>query len=81
MKDGCDVRFDGCGIILKQIRKTAGMGIREFALIAECDRGRISKIENDQISLSLSMIEKFAPRVGIPTSDVLLQCLKLVTGS
>ena len=74
----CDIRFEGCGQVIRKLRKDAELTVRQFAEIAGCekDSGRITKIEKNEVSVSLNMIVEIAAGLEVPYEKIVVQCLE-----
>ena len=71
-----EIRFEGYGPILRQLREDAGIGVRDLARRMECSHSRISKIESNALSISMTMLEQLATALELPPETVVLRCLE-----
>lgn len=53
------------GTRLKHVRRLRGLSLKEVAAKAECSEGYVSKIENDKVAPSLSMLHRIVGVLGI----------------
>lgn len=69
-------KFHGVGNAIKELRDEAQLNQAELAERIGWDKGRLSKYESNQLSLSFAAIEKIADAIGKKTEVVVLRCLK-----
>jgi len=69
-------RLAGAGRAIRALREAAGLSLRDLAARLHWDKGRLSKYENDQLALSISVIEDLARVLGQRPEVVVLYCLK-----
>ncbi len=53
------------GTRLKHVRRLRGLSLKDVAAKAECSEGYVSKIENDKVAPSLSMLHRIVGVLGI----------------
>lgn len=53
------------GTRLKHVRRLRGLSLKDVATKAECSEGYVSKIENDKVAPSLSMLHRIVGVLGI----------------
>jgi transcriptional regulator with XRE-family HTH domain len=71
-----ELRLEGCGDVIKTYREKAGLTVRSLADKAKCSHSALTKIENNQLSLSLAVIESIAKAIDVKAGTILLTCLK-----
>ena len=69
-------RIESAGEAVRALREQAGLSLRELAERLGWDKGRLSKYENNQLAMSLPVIEQIAEGLGRAPLVVLLHCLK-----
>ena len=74
--NGAEIRFEGSGEVIRQLRTDAGINLRELADRIDFSFSALSKIENNERSLSLSLIERIAQAVEVPPENIILKCLE-----
>ena len=74
--DAGEIRFEGCGDVVRAFRTEAELSLRELAERVGTSSANLCKIENDAISLPLTLIEKLAIALSIPSERVVLKCLE-----
>ncbi len=71
-----EIRFEGCGDIIRDARLEAGFTLRQLATESGCNHSRISKVESNALALSLTMIEQIAKGLKISPEQIVLKCLE-----
>lgn len=71
-----EIRFEGCGEILRDVRQKSRKTLRELAELVGCSHSKLTKIENDALAVSLTMIEKIASELRIRPEDIILRCFE-----
>jgi transcriptional regulator with XRE-family HTH domain len=74
--NGADIRFIRCGGVIRELRERANISIRELEARTGCDRGWLSKIENNALAVSLSKIVTIAEGLEVPVDELILKCLE-----
>lgn len=75
--DAAEIRFENCGKVVHDARIAAGVSIRELAERLSVDRGRLSKIENDGLALSMTALESIANALQVAPEQLAMKCLEL----
>ena len=55
---------------LRQIRRSAGLRLKDVADVAACSESMLSKVENGQVSPSLNMLHRLTRALGITISNL-----------
>lgn len=74
--NGSEIKFVGCGGIIREARETAGFTLRQLAEQSGCLHSHIAKVESNALALSLTMIEQIAAALEIPPEEIILKCLE-----
>ncbi len=69
-------KIPNAGEALRSLRQSFGLSLRELADRVGWDKARLSKYENDQLGLSLPVLEEIARALGQRPEVVVLYCLK-----
>lgn len=75
--DAAEIRFENCGKVIRDARTDVGVSIRELADRLGIDRGRLSKIENDGLALSMTTLESIAKALQVRPEALAMKCLEL----
>ena len=59
------------GEAIKELRKEKGISQNKLSLLTKLNRGYLHKLENDQISPSVDMLEKISEYLEIKVSDII----------
>ncbi|HKQ46806.1 MAG TPA: helix-turn-helix transcriptional regulator [Phycisphaerae bacterium] len=70
------ITIAGAGSVLRQLRTKAGLSLDDLAGRLDWDKGRLSKYENDQLGLSLDVIEQIAVALDQRAEPVILRLLQ-----
>lgn len=69
-------KFDSAGEVVRALRERAGLSLSELADRVGVDKSSLSKYENNQLSVSFSVLERIAGGLGVSPLLVLMKCLK-----
>ena len=61
------------GKAIKEIRKEKGISQNKLSQLAKLNRGYVYKLENDQISPSLDMVERVAKALQTKVSNIIVR--------
>lgn len=70
------LKIDSAGGAVRALREQAGLSLQELAERVGWDKGRLSKYENNHLGLSLSALDELAAGLGVPSTTLLIDCLK-----
>jgi transcriptional regulator with XRE-family HTH domain len=70
------LKFDGVGQAIAELREKAMLSQAALAKRIGCNKGLLSKYENNNLALPFSTIEKVAGELGYSPAVVVLYCLK-----
>ncbi len=68
--DDFDLLKDELGKRIKELRKEKGLGVRQFALLAEIEHPQLINIEKGRVDLKLATIHKIANAFKIDVQDL-----------
>ena len=71
-----DLKMNGSGHVLRQMRDEAGVSLRELAEKLDWNQGTLSKYENNQLGLSLEVAEQIADALGCSREELAVRCLQ-----
>lgn len=69
-------KVDSAGEAVRTLREQAGLSLRDLAERTGWDKGRLSKYENNQLAMSLPVLDRIAQGLGMAPLVVLLHCLR-----
>jgi transcriptional regulator with XRE-family HTH domain len=70
-----NLKIDSAGRVLRALREEQGFSLPEFAERIGWDKGRLSKVENNHLAVSLTTIEAIARGLGMLPESIALRCL------
>lgn len=65
------------GDAIRRLRNDSGLSLSSLARLLGWDKGRLSKYENNELRLSLPVIERIAHALNKPPELVVLECIKI----
>jgi transcriptional regulator with XRE-family HTH domain len=71
MKERDKKRLKKIAALIKKIRKTKGLGVRELSSRCDVDYGKISKIENNKANLTITTLIELAEGLEVHPKDLL----------
>jgi transcriptional regulator with XRE-family HTH domain len=71
-----ELSIAGAGDVIRAERERRGHSLRNVASHMGCDRGLLSKYENNQVGLSIEVINKIAEAIGERPEALACKCLK-----
>src|SRR6266851_5093844 len=69
-------KFNGVGEVIKELREQASLSQKQLADELGWDKGRLSKYENNHLSLSLRVLDRISQALGQPNEKVILLCFR-----
>jgi len=69
-------KIESAGAVIRRVREEVGFSLSELADRVGMDKSSLSKYENDQLSMSLPVLDRIAEGLGIPPLVLLFECLK-----
>jgi transcriptional regulator with XRE-family HTH domain len=73
-----DIKLKGAGEAIRALRERREVSLRDLAKTLKWDRGRLSKYENNQLPLTLHIIERIATILDERPEVLLHSCLKIL---
>lgn len=69
-------KIEFAGEVVRRLREHAGLSLSELAERAGIDKSSLSKYENNQLAMSLRVVERIAEGLKTPPLVVIFECLK-----
>ena len=69
-------KIESAGGAIRALREERSLSLTDLAAKLKWDKGRLSKYENNQLAMSLPVLDLIAKALDLPPLVVLLHCLK-----